>query len=991
MARTKTGIKYYIVFPIQTLPLNVLRQVKQELTAGAVVKMEYDRIQSPESPTMLDDHKNASNEPITIPTERKGSKNYSYDGSNGGSSNHRRSYEERSDYHRSGSSSRSHRHHRDRRSRTPERRNDYSYRQKSSSRDRDHYSRDHKYERDSRVSLDRDRNRDHDSYRARSNHKTDKHDDSKRSRERSSSRNRYRNPYALSDRSDRNPTTEQPINKSVFGRLGARVLERNDETAADPINDDVINQLDETNDQRFGRVDDNKVLVKTCENFKLLQQLSKDLRKEEVQKKHNNMMNALMAMQAEAPDDADTATVSLDEQLSGTLSGDDVPSQQEKSSQAIVPPAQERVALKYNPKPRKRFDSNESSSPNAVQNTPSSTYTPTAAAEPQFDSIRLRTNNRDPRSVSNGPVVLPNNGNPFAKQKNCNVTLAPSHQTPLGPPHHLPHGPPHHHQHAPSHHPPHAPPHHPPPGPHMSHMPHAAMHPMHGPMHLPPIGNMLSSTGQPMRNHPPPPPNFFMPPIRQPSSNHFNEGPCFGALNESNQFAMHSPPVGPPFPADGQFYPNMAPRRQTYADHKRQLELEKRRESTNYRGECVSSTTNSASSAPADVASTSTESILVTTSTQSMMSPTTTSTPSAPTAPTTTQNPPPKTAPNSKRSDPAKKEVTAKSAAPKSILDNAFRANNWSALSPSSMDNRSKKAQFKIPKLNRSDSSHSKTDKKTADRKSDENSSSASVKSTVQRTKLPKNSNASHQNEKVKPSLRRRKSSSARETAVPTSSSSASSSPLPVTEIDDTTSLSASGIVDNPPSPAPKPADNTPLTKEDLGQAIEDLLANLLKPSGDPLPSNVQSIIGAERIQQLKERLGWNKNVATNGDDSAVSSSTAPAAEVFTDTPQVPPQADQNVADDGEPRPVRRVPRKKMNELEKLQENLDSTFIRNEVLAATGKRSCTLEQNQRSIAAKKPPTPTKPKAKTAPKNANDSDTSSGKRQESNKHEHEILN
>lgn len=971
---------------IQTLPLNVLRAVKQEQTGGAVVKMEHDRIQSPESPTMMDDRKNASNEPINIPTERKGSKNYSYDGS---SVNHRRSYEERSDYHRSSSSSsRSHRYHRDRRSRTPERRSDYGSRQNSGSRDRDHYSRDHKHERDSRVSLDRDRDRDkdrnrdrdYDSYRARSSHKTDKFDDSKRSVDRSCSRSRYQNPFAVSDRSDRNPSAEQPNNKSVFGRLGAKIHERNDETAADPLNDDVINELDEANDQRFGRVDDNKALLENYQKYKTILQLSKDLKKEEKQKAHNDMLNELAALQAAntSPDEDATAALSPDGHLSGEISGDDVPPHQGKSSPAIVPPAQERVALKYNPKPRKRFDSNESSSPIAVQNTPSSTYTPTAAAETQFDSIRLRTNNRDPRSVSNGPVPLPNNGNPFAKQNNCNATPAPPHHPTHAPPHHQQHVPPHHQTHVPSHHPPHVPVHM-PPGPHMPHMSHAAMHPMHGPMHLPPMANMLSSNGVPMRNHPPHPPNFFIPPNRQPASNHFNEAPMFGAPNESNQFGMHSPPVGPPFLADGQFYSNLAPRRQTYADHKRQLELEKKRESGNYRVECVSSTTNSAASAPADVALNSNESILVTTSTQSMMSPTAASTPTTPAAPSTTQNPPPKTAPNSKRIEHAKKEEAAKSAAPpppKSILDNAFRANNWSALSPSSSDHHRKKAQFKIPKLNRSDSSHSKSDKKTSDKKSDENTSAA-VKSTAHKTKSSKHSNASHQDGKKKPSMRRRKSSSARETAVPTSSSSASSSPLPVTEIDDT---SETTTADNVATPAPTAAEKTPLTKEDLGQAIEDLLANLLKPSGDPLPSTVQSIIGAERIQQLKERLGLNKSVATNGDDSAVSSSTAPVAEKSTDAPQT----DQNGAADSEPKPVRRPRKKQMNELEKLQENLDSTFIRNEVLAATGKRSCTLEQNQRSLAAKKPPTPTKPKAKIAPKNANDSDASSGKQNENDK-------
>lgn len=954
---------------MQTLPLHVLRAVKQEQIGGAVVKMENDRIQSPESPTMMDDRKNASNEPITIPTERKGSKNYSYDGSGG---NHRRSYEERSDYHRSGSSSsRSHRHHRDRRSRTPERRNDYGSRQNSGSRDRDHYSRDHKHERDSRVSLDRDRDRnrdrDYDSYRARSSHKTEKFDDSKRSVDRSSSRGRYQNPFAVSDRSDRYPSAEPSNNKSVFGRLGAKIHERNDETAADPLNDDVINELDDANDQRFGRVDDNKALLENYQKYKTILQLSKDLRKEEMQKAHNDMLNELVAMQAAGASPDDDATAPLSPDMSVEMSGDDVPPHQETSSPAIVPPAQERVALKYNPKPRKRFDSNESSSPIAVQNTPSSTYTPTAAAETQFDSIRLRTNNRDPRSVSNGPVPLPNNGNPFAKQNNCNATPAPSHHAAHAPPpHHQQHAPPHHQTHVPSHHPPHVPVHL-PPGPHMPHMPHAAMHPMHGPMHLP----MLSSNGLPMRNHPPHPPNFFVPPNRQPASNHFNEAPMFAAPNESNQFGMHSPPVGPPFPADGQFYPNMAPRRQTYADHKRQLELEKRRESANYRMECVSSTTNLAASAPTDIALNSNESILVTTTTQPTMSPTAASTPTAPAAPTTTQNPPPKSAP--KRIEHTRKEEVAKSPAPpptpppKSILDNAFRANNWGALSSS--DHHSKKAQFKIPKLNRSDSSHSKSAKKTSDKKSDENSSTT-VKSTAHKSKSSKHSSASHQNGKIKPSMRRRKSSSARETAVPTSSSSASSSPLPVTEIDDT---SETTTADSVATPAPTPAEKTPLTKEDLGQAIEDLLANLLTPSGDPLPSNVQSIIGAERIQQLKERLlGLNKTAATNGDDSAVSSSTAPVAEKSTEALQ----PDQNAAAESEPKPVRR-PRR-MNELEKLQENLDSTFIRNEVLAATGKRSCTLDQNQRSLAAKKPPTPTKPKAKIVPKNANDSDASSGK-------------
>lgn len=136
-----------------------------------------------------------------------------------------------------------------------------------------------------------------------------------------------------------------------------------------------------------------------------------------------------------------------------------------------------------------------------------------------------------------------------------------------------------------------------------------------------------------------------------------------------------------------------------------------------------------------------------------------------------------------------------------------------------------------------------------------------------------------------------------------------------------------------------------------------------------------------DSINKLKEKLGLKENVATNGDDTAVSSSTAPVIEQSTESLQEMSQPD--AAADGELKP-RRPRRKQMNELEKLQENLDSTFIRNEVLNATGRRACTLEQNQRSAAAKKPVTPTKTKAKGAQKNVIDSDTSSGKKEISEK-------
>lgn len=173
---------------------------------------------------------------------------------------------------------------------------------------------------------------------------------------------------------------------------------------------------------------------------------------------------------------------------------------------------------------------------------------------------------------------------------------------------------------------------------------------------------------------------------------------------------------------------------------------------------------------------------------------------------------------------------------------------------------------------------------------------------------------------------------------------------------------------------ATAPEADTLLTKENLGQVIEEIFKNLLTPSDNALPSVVESVMSAERLKQLKEQFGLHKKATTIGDDSAVSSSTASVAErPAQETTQPDASSIEN-----DPKPVRRPRKKQMNELEKLQENLDSTFIRDEVLTATGKRACTLEQNQRSVVLRKPLTPTKTKAKGTTKAAVDLDSSPGK-------------
>lgn len=724
--------------------------------------------------------------------------------------------------------------------------------------------------------------------------------------------------------------------KSVFGRLGAKIVDVRDD--ADPLNNDVINELDENTNQRFGK-NSNKALLDRVKMYKEIEHVKQELVAQLGQKKQNDLASKLLFETDQVSPEEDVATA-IDREVSRELSGDDVSLQRQTSSPATVPPAQERVALKYNPKPRKRFDSNDSSSPNQIPNV--------APQDTQFDP-RLRTNNRDPRSVSNGPVPLPGNSsncnpfNPFVKHPSHTLSRPP-HASPNAPPHTTVHPPPNAPMHVP---------------------PHAVLHPTHGPMHLAPVGHMLSSNGLPMRNHqqhpsqphhpPQPHPNFFMQPNRQMNNNHFNDAPMFVSPNESNQFAMHSPPVGTPF-HEGSFFPNIPPRRpkQTYADHKR--ELEKRRE-------CVSSTSSSPST-PATATSTSTESILVTTTTQPITSPTTTSTPAAATtASSVAQNSTSKPAPIVKRRESTKRDMNSKSSAPsttKSISDNAFRGNNWNALSAPSGDNSSKKAAFKIPKLNRSDSSEPKSSSKSTGKESYPKTSNAKSSST----------DKSKESKRSRTSLRRRivsppRKSSRRETAIATSSSSsASSSPVPVTESDEfsktaTKSMDTCNVADKMAA-AP-----------DVAKMLDEILTTLLKPN-EEIPSTIGSLVSAEKMQQLKALV--NKNAATNVDDSAVSSSTAIAAEKPTKSQLEPPQPEN------EPKLVRK-PRR--NELEKLQENLDSTFIRDEVMTATGKRACTLEQNQRTAVAKKQATPPKPKAKGAQKNAIESDTSSGTKSFSN--------
>lgn len=967
----------------------MLRQVKQEHIAS--IKMENDRIQSPESPPMVDDRRNASNEPINIPTERKGSKNYSYDGNSSTSSNYRRSQtneydeRERNDYQ---SRSKSHnRHQRDRRSRTPERRHDYNRHNRSS---RDYYGRDYKNERDSRDrdrdrdrdrgrERDRDRDRDYDSYRSRGNYKSEKYDENNRGRERSNSR--YRNLFAPNERPERIVSAERQCGKSVFGRLGAKVEEANEKAMVpeqcksqqlDAIDDDLLDEVEEGNEQRFGKVDEIKELAESYQMYQHVVEIKKLMDKESQDKMIEELLFKVAADEVSCTPHTTGAEKTVERQTSSEYGGggDDVPLQRPSRSPATVPHSEERIALKYNPKPRKRFDSNDSSSPNTAPNAPSSTYTPTAAAAsavsastsatvPQFDP-RLRTNNRDPRSITNGPVLLPNSNN-------CHTfnPFTVTHLPPVVPTNHLPAtGPPHHL-------PPIAPSHH--------------MLPVGPPHHLPPIApaHHMLPVGPPPHLRMPivnPPANYFMSPIRQPMNNHFNETQMY-PLHESNQFAMHSPPVGPPFHAEHPFYSNAQHRRfkQTYADHKR--ELEKKRE-------CVSSTTNSSSAA---VTTTSTaapntnpsENFLVTTTTTT--SPPMTSPPAAISSTPAT----PKPASILKRREStmkdANKDVNPKpsAVAPKTHFDNAFRGNNWEALKNSG-DNRIKKGQFKIPKLQSKaavKSSMAEKESNGASAKSGKGKTNTSDASKSERSS--KDQVVSQRNGKRKPPPRRK--STTKDVPVPTSTSS----PQPITEMQETseqiTSSNAPEKSQASDKDAPKAKSILAATSEPIDAATSTpqvifgaILTTLLQPNNEEALKTIENLLDAEQFQHLTERLCEHKMASMNGDDTSVSSSTTPiltlTAEKCIDAMQQQPQPEpfdnenENETED-KSKPTKRAPKK--NELQRLQENLENIFIRDDVLTATGTRLCTIAHRQKVATAKKVAT-------SKAKGAIDSDTSSGK-------------
>lgn len=251
---------------------------------------------------------------------------------------------------------------------------------------------------------------------------------------------------------------------------------------------------------------------------------------------------------------------------------------------------------------------------------------------------------------------------------------------------------------------------------------------------------------------------------------------------------------------------------------------------------------------------------------------------------------------------------TVSTSTQKTVFDKAFSTNDWGALPAN--NEQSKKLSFKIPKLTRLISTNKESSATSlAKPQTDE---------LVPSTKPTKSNQSSKENHQTapKPKPQRRKSCSAR-------------------------SFEMATIRPTPKEPVePKPTE-APAT-EMVAKFVTDLFssensATALKKIENVVPQNVLETI----------RTVIDKAKTGTADDSAVSSST-PTNEGEKSTEEIvekpaPPKHVRNIA--------KKSTKPRSNELSRLNEDINNMFIRNDLLTLTGKRLCTLIKKENNADA----------------------------------------
>lgn len=873
-----------------------------------------DTFQSPESPPSGDEKKNEI-EPINIPTERTGGKSYSYDTKcrkSDGYHHKRSNYDERdNDHHNRRDHSQHYRNHsdyryRDRHSRSPERkynsnsRDSYKY---SDRRDKDYEKRDREYENRHRErdSDSRYKDRDHRDY-SKYDHKikTEKWEDDhydRNARNNSKSRNNPSKPFNFQS------STQTQNRGAVFRRLGSKVPDHDRSAAFSTKNniEESFMALEMTNKERYGMDNENKELQKKFDKIKELEKMEEEMKKAKMVDFEKQLLatcprkNKLETVSSSSMLglDLENATRIAEQQIATAMTNPpSLLSNQSNTNSAKnpkIPPLSERLAYKFNPKPRTRVESNDSvGSPNSISS-------PNGSISGYTDP-RLR--NRDPRAISDNTAYHAPLASSLTQTFN---SFGQTHSPSIG----------------------------------VS----SPMHNLNSVSPTQPFNQMPNLI--PNQIHPNAIPNSFIPPRSS-----FGEIPPHRYNADAGMYNNLPPP---PISFDNTFhqksFDNIEASRKakpTYGEYRKSLAQQPSVSSTSNMSSTILVSTKESISLSETVAVMTT----VTTVTTSSTTVVTAVTPSITSSTLATSLPKSSTkmaadAKNASKKETNKNLVKTTANLKKNHFDRAFRNNDWEALPAKASDSWSK-SQFKIPKLTKSiESSQNKSKANDAqnvestNKSAHQSSEPVTSKHKERISLIDKNIVTSNSTQPV----RRASLNTQQRKASNTSLNDMSEERLCESE------TTAQNDIEQPQSTTDIESAE-PATTSDI-KRLQETLLKLQQPNNEGILSIFEQVLDPDKFAKLKSV--FNDEGNTNDDEAVTSSTPAPSTIKRTGKSDSESRSNSTIPDTVS----KKVPKRRLNELDRLREDISTMFISKGVLTATGKRICTnLQKNDPAHATK---------------------------------------
>lgn len=299
-------------------------------------------------------------------------------------------------------------------------------------------------------------------------------------------------------------------------------------------------------------------------------------------------------------------------------------------------------------------------------------------------------------------------------------------------------------------------------------------------------------------------------------------------------------------------------------------------------------------------------------------------------------------------------------------FDNAFRTYNWETLDGVNKD----KLSFKIPKLNKKDNSQTSNDadveiplSKTPEKRINKRRVSTSEATSSKKDKTAKEQIETAEKPNEPRKTRKRRKSIVRPASPEEVASTEAIEPDPIDNI---------AVV---PERGEAEENNTPTStsvetpKEDTAKSdqIVDIINTMLNPNVENMVSFWKKLVDPQKLDRIKAIL-YEKKVEAEGNQSTETNETNETV-VSSSTTASTTKAVANTTESNAPEKpiieakevVKRIYKKKSNELSRLNEDIRTMFISDGVLTATGRRACTLYQNQNPNQS---PSPPKTKAKS---------------------------